>query len=306
MTRDVTPVASETVLTAQAVEAVRRRPRRILKSRSAAIGTVLVTAFVGLGLVGLVLLVIPGLDATWKAQDLGNALQGPLSPGSPLGTDPNGRDLVARTVVAIGVSCVVAIAVTILSLVIGVFAGLVAGYYRGRVDTLIAGLIDVTWGFPIILLAIMFAGMMQPGFTSIILAVALLSWAGIARIIRGYALSLREREFVAAARALGIPGWRIILTHLLPNVTAPILVLASYYIAVTIVIEAGLSFLGLGIQQPVPSLGQMLAEGRNFLRLSAWQTALPGAVLVMAVLGFNLLGDGLRDLLDPRLSRPQS
>ena len=158
------------------------------------------------------------------------------------------------------------------------FAGLVAGYYRGRVDTVIAGLIDVTWGFPIILLAIMFAGIIRPGFTSIILAVALLSWAGIARIIRGYALSLREREFVAAARALGIPGWRIILTHLLPNVTAPILVLASYYIAVTIVIEAGLSFLGLGIQQPVPSLGQMLSEGRNFLRLSAWQTALPGAI----------------------------
>jgi peptide/nickel transport system permease protein len=282
------------------------RLRFLRRSRSASIGSVLVTLFLALGLVGIVMLVVPGFAAAWKGQDLASTLKGPLTSGHVLGTDPNGRDLLARALVGIGVSCIVAIAVTLLSLIFGVTAGLVAGYYRGRIDTVIGGLIDLTWGFPIILLAIMLAGMLQPGFVTIILAVALLSWAGIARIIRGYALSLREREFVAAAKALGIPGWRIIVSHLLPNVIAPILVLASYYIAVTIVIEAGLSFLGLGIQQPVPSLGQMLSDGRNFLRLSPWQTTLPGSILVVAVLGFNLLGDGLRDLFDPHLTRPQA
>ena len=285
---------------------IARRRVRLLHSRSATIGAVIVAVFLALGVIGIVLLAAPGLQDTWKGQDLAHALQPPLSPGHLLGTDGNGRDQLARVLVGIGVSCVIAFAVSALSLVMGVAAGLVSGYFRGPADTLISGIIDVTWGFPIILLAVVLAGMMEPGFTTIVLAVALLSWAGVARIIRGYALSLREREFVAASRAIGVPSARIIWTHLLPNVMAPILVLATYYIAVTIVIEAGLSFLGLGIQQPVPSLGQMLSEGRNFLRLSSWQTLLPGLVLVMAVMGFNLLGDGLRDLLDPRLSRPQS
>ena len=262
--------------------------------------------FLILGLIGMVLLVVPGLEHSWKDQDLSSALKDPFFGGHLLGTDPLGRDLLARVLVGIGVSFLISFVVTGLSLVIGVTAGLVAGYFRGPVDTFISALIDVTWGFPIILLAVIFAGMIEPGFATIVLAVALLSWAGIARIIRGYALSLREQEFVAAAKAIGIPSGRVIMVHLLPNVIAPILVLASYYIAVTIVIEAGLSFLGLGIQQPVPSLGAMLSDGRNFLRLSPWQTLLPGAALALAVLGFNLLGDGLRDLLDPRLSRPQA
>jgi peptide/nickel transport system permease protein len=158
----------------------------------------------------------------------------------------------------------------------------------------------------VILLAVMLAGMMQPGVLTVVLSVALLSWAGVARVIRSYAMSLRSREFVAAARAIGIPGRIILWRHVLPNVIGPVLVLASYYIAVTIIIEAGLSFLSLGVQSPLPSLGQMLDEGRNYLRLSPWLVVLPGTVLAISVLGFNLLGDGLRDLLDPRMSRPQA
>lgn len=283
------------------------RPRRrgILRSRSATVGAAFVAVFFVIGCVGLILLVAPGFDKSWKDQDLSNALKGPFYAGHILGTDNLGRDLLARVTVGVGVSFLIAFVVTLASLVVGVTVGLVSGYFRGPVDTLFSALTDVTWGFPVILLAVMFAGMLEPGFATIILAVALLSWAGVSRIIRGYALSLREREFVGAAQAIGIPSYRIILVHLLPNVVAPILVLASYYIAVTIVIEAGLSFLGLGVQPPVPSLGAMLSEGRNFLRLSPWQTMLPGAALALAVLGFNLLGDGLRDLFDPRLSRPQ-
>jgi peptide/nickel transport system permease protein len=185
-------------------------------------------------------------------------------------------------------------------------AGLLAGFFKGVVDVVISGIIDVSWGFPVILLAVMLAGIIGAGFKSIILAVALLNWAGFARIIRGYALSLREREFVEAARALGIPSWRIITTHFIPNVTAPTLVMASYYVAVTIIIESGLSFLGLGVQPPTPSLGQMLADGRDFLRLAPWQVVLPGTIVALAVFGFNILGDALRDILDPRLSRPQA
>jgi ABC-type dipeptide/oligopeptide/nickel transport system permease subunit len=280
--------------------------RRLRSSRAAFTGAVIVSVFVVLGCIGLVLLLAPGLDATWKDQDLSLARRPPLTPGHLLGTDPNGRDLAARTLVAVGISFGIAITVTVISMVVGLATGLTAGYYGGWLDTVVRMAIDVAWGFPVILLAVMLAGMIQPGVPSIVLSVALLSWAGVARVIRGYALSLRTREFVAAARAIGIPGRVIIWRHLLPNVIGPVLVLGSYYVAVTIIIEAGLSFLALGVQNPLPSLGQMLDEGRNFLRLSPWLVVLPGVVLAISVLGFNLLGDGLRDLLDPRMSRPQA
>ena len=171
-------------------------------------------------------------------------------------------------------------------------------------DRIVGGVIDVTWGFPLILLAVLLAGILHPGFTSILVAVAALTWAGFARIIRGYALSLRQQEFVDAARALGIPAPRILVRHFVPNVIAPILVMGSYYIGVTIIIEAGVSFLGLGIQPPTPSLGTMIADGRNTLGYTIWPALVPGVAIAIAVTGFSLLGDGLRDTLDPRLSRP--
>jgi ABC-type dipeptide/oligopeptide/nickel transport system permease subunit len=298
------------VLTLPAVDAgpgrVRSAWQRLRSSRAALIGAIIVTVFVVLGCIGLALLLVPGLDHTWKAQNLSQARLGPFAPGHLLGTDPNGRDLGARTLVAIGISFGIAITVTILSMAVGLVTGLAAGYYGGKLDTVIRMAIDVAWGFPVILLAVMLAGMMQPGVVTVVLSVALLSWAGVARVIRGYAMSLRTREFVSAARAIGVPSPVIIWKHLLPNVIGPILVLASYYIAVTIVIEAGLSFLSLGVQSPLPSLGQMLDEGRNYLRANPWLVALPGIVLAISVLGFNLLGDGLRDLFDPRMSRPQA
>ena len=160
-------------------------------------------------------------------------------------------------------------------------------------------------GLPDALLAVMLAGIIGPGFLAILLAVSLLNWAGFARIMRTYALGLRDQEFVQAARALGIPAWRIVLRHLVPNVVPPLLVMGSYYVAVTIIVEAGVSFLGLGIQPPTPSLGQMIADGRNYLGVDVWQAFTPGIAIAIAVLGFNLLGDGLRDVLDPRLAKVQ-
>ncbi len=293
--------------TSSDIPPARRRLRlRTLRGSFAVVaGGILVGAFMITGAIGVLLLYVPGLKHTWADQDLLLTLQPPGTADHLLGTDPLGRDLLMRLVAGLGVSFTLAFAVTALTLVIGMVLGLAAGYFGGVVDNVISGLIDIVWGFPLILLAVMLAGIMRPGFLSILFAVGLLNWAGFARVIRGYALSLREREFVQAARALGIPTWRILLTHFVPNVLAPTLVMGSYYVAVTIIIEAGVSFLGLGIQPPTPSLGQLVADGRNYLNASAWQVVVPGSAIALSVLGFNLLGDGLRDLLDPRLAKPQ-
>jgi peptide/nickel transport system permease protein len=304
-------VAAQADAAATAVGPLPRRPRATVpwralrRSRPALVGGTIVTVFVLAGLAGVVILYVPGLKHLWTDQDLLATLQPPTG-DHLLGSDALGRDLLTRLVAGLGISFALGFAVTAITVVVGLVLGLVAGYYGGFVDGVVSGLIDVAWGFPLILLAVMLAGMMNPGFLSILLAVAALNWAGFARIIRGYALSLREREFVQAARALGIPGRRIILRHLVPNVVAPTLVMGSYYVAVTIVVEAGVSFLGLGIQAPTPSLGQLIADGRNYLGASVWPAFVPGTAIALAVLGFNLFGDGLRDVLDPRLSRPQA
>jgi peptide/nickel transport system permease protein len=273
-------------------------------SPAALIGAPIVLLFTLVGLAGIVLLHVPGLAHLWTDQDLASVLKPPGTNGHLLGTDELGRDLFWRAVAGTGLSFELGLAVTAATLLIGGTVGIVAGYYGGLADRAIGAIIDVTWGFPLILLAVMVAGALSPGFLSILIAVAALNWAGFARIIRGYALSLREQEFVDAARALGIPAWRILLRHFVPNVIAPILVMGSYYVGVTIIVEAGVSFLGLGIQSPTPSLGAMIADGRNTLSFTIWPALVPGAAIALAVTGFSLLGDGLRDTLDPRLQRP--
>ncbi|HEU5432240.1 MAG TPA: ABC transporter permease, partial [Thermomicrobiales bacterium] len=187
------------------------------------------------------------------------------------------------------------------SVVVGGLAGAVAGYYPGPVDTVISGVVELTWGFPLILLAVILAGALGPGLVATVLAIGLVNWAGFARIVRGEVLGLREAEYVQAAKAIGLRDRTVLWRHIMPNVVPPTLVMASYYVALAIVIEAGLSFIGMGAQPPLPSLGVMIAEGRNYMFQSPWVTTIPGVAILLIVLALNFFGDGLRDALDPRL-----
>jgi len=274
-----------------------------LKNRLMLIGAILTVIFVVSGLAGLVILSIRDLNGLWSQQHLSQALIPPLTTGHLLGTDNFGRDLFWRIIAGTGVSLLIGVIITFFSMIIGMTMGVLAGFYGGWVDRLIGGLIDLTWGFPLILVAVIFAAALEPGFAAIILAVSVINWAGFARIIRAQAMSLRQREFVEAARALGISDFRIMLRHIVPHTISTTLVMASYYIAVSVIVEAGLSFIGLGLQPPLPSLGQMVADGRNYLSVTAWAAVVPGVTITLIVLGLNTFGDGLRDFADPRLSR---
>jgi peptide/nickel transport system permease protein len=296
----MTQAAAEVALETAAPPRLRILRDVASRSRASLVGAVLTAGFFLTGLAGLVMIAVPSLHHLYLRQDLSAALEAPFDNGL-FGTDPLGRDLLARVVAGVGVSLAIALAVTAISIVVGGVIGIMAGYYRGKVDLFLSGVVDVTWGFPIILLIVILAGVLGPGLTTVTLGIALINWAGYARIIRGEVLKLREQDFIRAARALGAPGWQIILRHIVPNVIAPTLVLGSYYVAITIIAEAGTSFIGVGAQPPTPSLGQIIAEGQNYWATDHWVVAIPGGVLVLIVLGLNMLGDGLRDLVDPRL-----
>ena len=273
----------------------------LLSNKLALVGGVLTLVFVVIGIVGDTVLLVPSLHHVYLDQNLEQGLQHPLSPGHLLGTDQFGRDVAWRVVAGIGVSLAAGVAVTALSMPVGMAIGAASGYYGGLLDRIVGGLIDLTWGFPVILVAVIVVGILQPGLPAVIVAISLVNWAGFARIIRAQVLSLREREFVEAAKALAVPDWRIVLRHLVPNTIGTTLVMASYYIAITVIAEAGLAFIGLGAQPPLPSLGQLISTGRGLLYVDPWAPVIPGVAIALAVLGFNTLGDGLRDIFDPRL-----
>jgi peptide/nickel transport system permease protein len=219
----------------------------------------------------------------------------------PLGLDQLGRDVLSRLIFGARVSLLVSVVSIGLSLLAGVGLGLAAGYYGGTVDTLIMRAMDLMFTLPSFVLAIVLAGLLGPSLTNVIIAVALVTTPTIARVTRAPVLAVRETEYVASARVAGAGDRRIMLRHVLPNVVAPIIVQATVSIADAILIEAGLSFLGLGVQPPHTSWGNMLGTGRNFLELANGLSIFPGAAIMLAVLGFNFAGDGLRDALDPRL-----
>jgi peptide/nickel transport system permease protein len=275
--------------------------RLILKhNRAALFGGVLTLLFVLTGIAGLVMIAVPSLHGLYLDQDLTRALEAPPASGG-FGTDPLGRSMLARVVAGTGVSLAIAAIVTAISIVVGGLVGILAGYHGGKVDLVLSGIVDIAWGFPIVLIIVILAGVLDPGLATVVIGISLINWAGFARIIRGEVLKLRERDFIRAAHAVGMPTWKIMLRHIAPNVVAPTLVLGSYYVAITIIAEAGTSFIGVGAQPPTPSLGQIIAEGQNYWAQNVWVVAIPGAVLALVVLGLNTLGDGLRDLVDPRL-----
>ena len=218
-----------------------------------------------------------------------------------LGTDQLGRDILARIIHGSRIALLVGFAAVAISGLIGLAVGLVSGYVGGRVDDLCMRLADIQLAFPFILLAIAVIGVLGPSLGNIIVVIGVSSWVVYARVVRSEVLSIREREFVQAAIALGGDDSRVLVRHVLPNAFAPWLVVATLDMARVIVIESALSFLGLGVQPPTPTWGGMLADGRVYLSTAWWLATFPGVAILITVLGINLLGDGLRDALDPRL-----
>jgi ABC-type dipeptide/oligopeptide/nickel transport system permease subunit len=254
----------------------------------------------------------PNAQATRYLDSFGT----PTGPSSKniFGVDPLGRDVFSRVLYGARVSLKVALIATALSVFLGVIVGMVAGYFRGWVDTILSRLIDVLLAFPILLLALGIAsacslgkgclgGIVTPGLNVVIFVIAFVNWTYIARIIRGQVLTLREKEFVEAARSLGAGHMRILFRELLPNLVAPIIVYSTLVIPQNILFEAALSFLGVGVQPPDASWGAMIADATSIFDTAWWYMVFPGVALLLTVLAFNLLGDGLQDALDPRSNR---
>src|SRR5690554_146847 len=261
------------------------------------------------GLIGFVLSLIVVLAAAFGpllspydpvAQSIRERFQGP-SPAHPLGTDNFGRDTLARVLHAYRTSVGVSLGAVGLATVLGGLIGLLAAYFGGWVDRLLMRLMDVLLAFPIILLAIAILAVLGPGSFNTGLAIGIVYTPIFARLARGPALTVLNWDYVAAARALGSSPVRLLARHVAPNILAPVMVQVTLSLSTAILVEASLSFLGLGTQPPIPSLGLMLSESRNFMLLSPWVSVFSGLAILVASLGFNLFGDGLRDLLDPTL-----
>ena len=235
----------------------------------------------------------------YRATDL-DSLRQPPSRVHWLGTDSKGRDILARIVHGARISLAVGVSASALSLVIGTFFGMAAGYYGGRADLVLSQVFDVFLAFPALLLAIGISAVMPPGLLSAMLAITLVSWAGFARLVRGITLSLKEQAYVEASRALGASTARILLRHILPNALPLLLVAASLRVGGFILLEAALSFLGLGVQPPTPTWGSMISLSRAYIHAAPWMVIFPGLAISVTVISFNLLGDYLRDRLDPR------
>jgi peptide/nickel transport system permease protein len=230
-----------------------------------------------------------------------NSLKQPPGKVHLLGTDSTGRDILARLVYGARISLSVGIIASLLSLGIGIFFGLVAGYFGGRVDAVLSQFFDIFLAFPSLLLAIGISAVMPPGLSSAMLAITLVGWAGFARLVRGMALSLKEQTYVEASRALGAGPGRILYKHILPNALPLILVAGSLRVGSFILLEAALSFLGLGVQPPTPTWGSMISLNRAYINSAPWMVIFPGLAISVTVISFNILGDFLRDQLDPRM-----
>jgi peptide/nickel transport system permease protein len=291
--------------------------RRLRRDRVALVAAIFIVLLILAAVLAPLLIKIVGVSGpnvqNPKALDAFGTPTGPTGT-HPLGVDSLGRDVFARVLYGARVSLEVAILATAISMVIGVVVGMTAGYYRGWVDTLLSRFIDILLAFPILLLALGVAaacslgngclgGIVKPGITVVIFVIAFVNWTYIARIIRGQVLSMREKEYVEAARSLGASNARILFREILPNLVAPIIVYSTLVIPQNILFEAALSFLGVGVQPPNASWGAMIADATSIFDSAWWYMVFPGTALLLTVLAFNLLGDGLQDALNPRGNR---
>ena len=299
------PLLQDRDLLAPRQSELKRIVSAFLLSKTATLGALIFALFLLIALLAPVL--VPHDPAS---QDLKRRLAPPIGLGLekasleyPLGNDNLGRDILSRLLVGSRVSLVVGVSTILLASSVGSLMGAVSGFYRGLVDNIVMRIVDVWMAFPDLLLAIAFGAALGPGLFNLILALSLTIWVVYCRVVRAEVLSIRERDYVLAARAMGARDLRIILRHVLPNVLAPILVISTLQMGVVIVSEASLNFLGIGVQSSVPTWGGMLSDGREFMRDAWWLATFPGIAISLVVLGVNLLGDGLRDALDPRLRR---
>ena len=269
--------------------------RRFKRNRLALFGAVIILS---LAVTAIIAPLIAPFDP--NQQDILHRLE-PPSARHFLGTDDLGRDLLSRIIYGTRVSLLVGFVAVGIAIMVGTLLGLFSGYFGGRLDALIMRLVDVMLCFPTFFLILMVIAFLEPNIWNVMVVIGLTGWPGLTRLVRGECLSVREREFVQAAKALGLSNLRIMLVHLLPNVMAPILVAATLGIGGAILTESALSFLGLGVQPPTASWGNILTAGKDYITMAWWLSLYPGLAILITVLAYNLLGEGLRDVLDPRM-----
>jgi peptide/nickel transport system permease protein len=277
--------------------------RRLLENKAATFGLIMVLGVIVSAIFAPVLSPHDPILSDVDKRLLPPIGQKGANPSYLLGTDYLGRDIVSRLIYGARISLVVSISAVAFSAILGTTIGLVSGFFGGMIDSIFMRLADVQLAFPFILLAIAIVAVLGPSLQNIIIVMAITGWVIYARVVRAEILSLREKEFVIAAQAGGSSNGRIIIEHLLPNVIPQCIVIVTLEMARMIIMEAALSFLGLGIQPPTPTWGGMLADGRVYLTTSWWLATFPGLVIMLVVLGINLLGNWLRDMLDPRLTQ---
>jgi peptide/nickel transport system permease protein len=269
--------------------------RRLKKNKAALVGAGVIAVIV------LVAIFAPFISPRHYAKQVLPDRFLPPSIEYPLGTDGLGRCLFSRMVYGSRIALMIGVMVVGIQAAIGVTLGLISGYYGGRIDSIIMRLVDIMLAFPAIVLALAIAAALGPGLFNVMVALGVIGWSGYARLVRGQVLSVKENDYIEAVRATGASNARIIFRHVLPNVLAPVIVVATLGMAGALLAASALSFLGLGAQPPMPCWGAILADGRDFLRRAWWIATFPGVAIMVTVLGFNFMGDGLRDALDPRL-----
>lgn len=269
--------------------------RRLRRNRRALLGFAMLLFIVLVAVTAPIIAPYDPLKVNLRGQFIAPTLQ------HPFGTDFYGRDVLSRVMFGLQISLVIGLIPSFLAVVIGALLGLISGFYGRVTDTIIMRLADVVLAFPSILLAMAITYTLGASLFTLFIALSVVSWGTVARVVRSQTLSLKERDYVSAARSIGSGGWRIMSRHILPNTLAPVIVLFTFLIPDAILTEASLSFLGVGAQPPTPSLGLMVSEGQQYLFKAPWASLMPGLAILFIVLAFNFAGDGLRDAMDPYL-----